>query len=705
MNLEKLLRPASIAVVGASEKEGFGGDACRNILTYMKDCSRVYFVNPKRDLVFGKKCYRSLEEIEDVLDLLLICTPQKTVIPLLKNGAAKGCGGAVVFASGYSEVGTAEGRQNERDLCQAAEELGIALMGPNCAGFVNYVDNVQAFAFISEKRDQTGCVGMVSQSGQLCLSMMDDPSMRFSYCISAGNGNVVRVEDYMDFLVDDNKTKVVGVYLEGVRDTEKFSSVLRKAALKKKPVIILKTGRSAKGSEIAASHTGSLSGSERAFDAVLEKFGVVRVDDLQELVGMSSMLSTLPRLPHVPTFAPVSLSGGETGICADVAARYGVCCPDFAPETLENLKKQLPDYATPNNPLDMTATLSYDEELYAKALRTVMDDPNIGMVLMGYTLLYEISDPAIRYMYKGIEKLIKAGNCKPMALVPFLENTRNPEFSGKLFELGVPILPPTSYAFKILKNLSNLITYCPGERSLELRARKRRASGSLCALSEFESKLELERYGFTVEKGIVTTSVDEALSYASGSDGSFALKVDSADILHKSDIGGVKLNIAGEEAMRRAYEEILRNVAERKPGAKVNGITVAPMLRPGVEVIVGVDNDPQFGPIVMVGMGGVFVELFKDMVFYPAPLNLLEARKMLESLRAFRLLEGYRKSGKCDIDALCRMIVAIGDYAAENGDSLKELDINPLFVYPEGEGTSIADALIVKYKDNSDMRP
>lgn len=705
MNLEKLLRPASVAVLGASEKEGFGGDACRNILTYMKDCSRVYFVNPKRERVFGKKCYRSLEEIEDVVELMLICTPQETVIPLLEVGAAKGCGGAVVFASGYSEVGTREGRQNEQDLCRAAEDLTIAIMGPNCAGFVNYVDNIQAFAFISEKRERKGHIGMVSQSGQLCLSMMDDPSMRFSYCISAGNGNVVRMEDYMDFLVDDEDTKVVSVYLEGVRDAEKFSAVLRKAALKKKPVIILKTGRSAKGSEIAASHTGSLSGSDRAFDAVLEKFGAVRVDDLQELVGMSSMLATLPCLPNVPTFAPMSLSGGETGICADVAARYGVCCPDFAPETLANLKKQLPDYATPNNPLDMTATLSYDEELYARALRTVMDDPNIGMVLIGYTLLYEISDPAIRYMYQGIERLIKAGNCKPMAIIPFLENTRNPEFFGKLLQLGVPILPPTTYAFKLLRYLSDLVAYSPRERTLDLRVKKKTESGSLYALSEFESKSELERYGFSVEKGVVATSVHEALAYASGSEGPFALKVDSADILHKTDIGGVKLNILGEKAIRCAYEDILKNAAERKPEARINGVTIAPMLKPGVEMIVGVDNDPQFGPVVMVGMGGVFVELFKDMAFYPAPLNLLEARKMLESLRAFRLLDGYRESGKCDIGALCRMIVAIGDYAVENGDNLKELDINPLFVYPDGEGVGIVDALIVKYRNHSDIRP
>ena len=218
MNLTKLLKPKSVAVIGASEKEGFGGDVCRNTLSYVEDMSRVYFVHPKRESVFGVPCYKSISDIPDTIDMMVICTSQKTVIPLLKEGAAKGVGGAVVFASGYGEIGTDEGRKNEAELIAAAKELDIAVMGPNCAGFVNYIDNVQAFAFISAKRDRKGSVGVVSQSGQLCLSMMDDPGMRFSYSISAGNGKIVQMEDYMDFLVEDEDTKVVSVYIEGVKN-------------------------------------------------------------------------------------------------------------------------------------------------------------------------------------------------------------------------------------------------------------------------------------------------------------------------------------------------------------------------------------------------------------------------------------------------------------------------------------------------------
>ena len=694
-----MLKPTSVAVIGASEKEGFGGDVCRNILSYVEDRSHVYFIHPKRDSVFGVPCYKSISDVPENVDLMVICTSQKTVIPLLQEGAKKGVGGAVVFASGYGEVGTAEGKQNEAELIAAAKELDIAVMGPNCAGFVNYIDNVQAFAFISAKRDRKGSVGVVSQSGQLCLSMMDDPGMRFSYNISAGNGKIVQMEDYMDFLVDDEDTNVVSIYIEGVKNADKFAAVLKKAAEKRKPVVILKAGRSAKGGAIAASHTGSLSGSDASFDAVLKKFGAIRVDDLEELIAMSLMLSTMKRMPEKATFASMNLSGGETGICADVGSLNGIEYPDFTEETLKKLKEQLPSYASPNNPLDMTASLSYDADLYAGALRTVMDDPNIGMVLIGYTLLLEIADPCIHYMYKGIEKVVqeKGGNCKPIAMIPFAENTRNPEYQEKLFQIGVPVLPPPVYAFKLLRHLADFIAYEPETKTLELAVGHPKSEETQ-ALSEHESKQELKVYGVPVPDEVIVTSKEEAAQFAKNHPDPLVMKVESADILHKSDVGGVKLNVCGPEAAEKAYEEIMESVTAKRPDAHINGILTVPMLDAGVEIIIGVNNDPQFGPMIMVGMGGVFVEVFKDVALYPAPLKEEEALEMLKSLKSFKLLNGYRGTEKCDIKALCQTIVAISNYAQANKDVLKELDINPLFVYPEGKGVGVADALIVKRK-------
>lgn len=703
MDLQKLLKPVSVAVVGASEKEGFGGDVCRNILNYMTDLKRVYFINPKRETVFGHPCCHSITEVPDNIDLLILCTPQKTIIPLLEEGAKKGCGGAVIYASGYGETGTEEGKAYEKELLAKAEELGIAIMGPNCAGYVNYIDNVQAFAFISDKRNRKGSVGVISQSGQLCLSMMDHPAMKFSYNISAGNAKNVQLEDYMEFLLNDKDTKVISLYMEGVKNAERFVEVLNKAAQIKKPVVILKAGRSNKGQKIAASHTGSLSGSDASFDAVLRKYGAIRADDLEELIAISQLLATIPKLPEQATFASMNLSGGETAICADVGFMNDVHYPDFTEETLKKLKEVLPGYATPNNPLDMTASLSYDEDLYAGAFEIVMDDPGVGMVLVGYTLLEEIADPAIYYMYRGIKKVVekKGENCKPIAIIPFAENTRNLEYQEKLSEIGIPVLPPPVYAFKTLHKLAEYIKFdysaCSHGNAIPQITSKKTHS-----LSEYESKQKLKEYGIPVADEIIVTSAEEAKAVVNKIQGPFAMKIHSADIMHKSDVGGVALNVADSEAAGKAYEQIMENAKRHCPDARIEGVLVAPMLKKGMEMIIGVNNDPQFGPMLMVGMGGVFVEIFKDVAIYPAPLTHKEALNMIQSLKAYKLLDAYRGGASYDVDVLCDMIVNIGKFAVANKNKIKELDINPVFVYPKGEGVGIADCLIIEYGEDEE---
>ena len=695
MNLKKLLQPKTVAVIGASEKEGFGGDTCRNIIEYTKDMKNIFFVNPKRDTVFNYSCYKSISDIPVDIDMIVICTPQKTVEPLLIEASKKGCGGAVVFASGYSEVGTEEGRRAEESLKGLCQELNIALMGPNCAGFVNYIHDVYPFAFISKKRDRKGNVGLISQSGQLCLSLMESPDMKFSYAISAGNSKIITMEDYIDFLVEDENTKVVSIYLEGVKEPEKFIKSLKKAAIKRKPVVVLKAGKSDKGRKNAASHTGSLAGSDKTFDAIFKKYGVIRVDDMEELLATSHMFSVIDKLPEKSTFASMNLSGGETGICADIGYTYGVEFPDFTEDTLVKLREQLPSYASPNNPLDMTASLSYDADLYAGALRTVMNDENIGTVLIGYTLLFEIADPAIYYMAEGIKKVVEEGNTKPIMMMPFLENTRNYEYAEKLGNLGVPVLPPSVYAFKILKYLADFIEYKYEDKTLEIALPEKNDLLNTRALSEVESKMLLKQYDVPLDEAFVVKDEIEALDAAIKIGYPLVMKIESADILHKSDVGGVKLNINSEKEVLSAYNEILSNVKIHKPNAKINGILMQKMLPKGMEVIIGVNNDAQFGPMVLVGLGGVFVEVFKDVSLYPAPLNKKEAYKMITELKAYKMLTGYRGEKPCDLDALVDMIVKISIFADKNKNSLSEIDINPLFVYPKGMGVGVADALVV----------
>ncbi len=698
MDLQKLLAPRSVAIVGATEKEGFGRGTCHNVLEYTTG-EHVYFINPKRSSVFGKPCYPSLTALPYDIDLVVLCTPQKTVEPLLREAAAKGVGGAVVYASGYAETGTAEGLQAESSLQALCKELDIALMGPNCAGFMNYNNQVAAFAFVSKTRDRKGSVGVISQSGQLCLSLMDSPDMSFSYCISAGNSAVLTIEDYLDYLIDDQETKVIGLYLEGVTRPQLFLECLRKAALIRKPIVVLKAGRSIKGALVAASHTGSLAGSDRVYDAVFKKFGVIRVDDLEELLATTVLFSTLPHLPKNSGFAAISLSGGETSICADLGEIYGINYPDFSEKTLAALDKILPDYCTPANPLDSTATISYDTDAYAATLQAVTDDPDIDMILIGYTLLLEISDPAIYFITEAIEKVVQGGRSKPMAMLPFMENTRNMKYLDKLAKLGVPVLPPPIYAFKALKHLKNFISYDPKAHTLQGAVPSRSSERQGCRiLSEFESVQMLAEYGIPVSQGKVVSSKEEAVAVAESIGYPVVLKIASADIAHKSDTGGVALNLADARAVETAYTGIMDNVQAKAPQAKVDGILVKHMLEPGLEVIIGVSNDPQFGPCILCGLGGIFVEIFKDTALLLVPVTKKEAHGMLLELQSLPLLAGYRGGKVLDTDALADLITHISSFAASHCNTLSELDINPVFVYEKGKGVGVADALLVLYE-------
>lgn len=694
MDIKKLLDPNGVCVVGASEKEGFGGDTCRNIIKYMAE-DKYFFVNPNRANIFDVKCYPSVKALPRQVDLVVICTPISTVETMLREAHGAGCRAAVIYASGYSEVGTEEGKSAQAGLIALAEELDMPIMGPNCAGFINYASNMFAFAFIAPDRDRAGAMGLVSQSGQICLTMMENPTSKFSYAISSGNSAVIQMEDYIDYLVDDEDTKVVAIYLEGAQNPGKFVAALKKAALKRKPVVILKTGRSEKGMKLASSHTGSMAGSDKIYDAIFRKFGVIRVNDVEELLATSMLFATLNKLPKQATFASMNLSGGETGTCADVGEKLGIAFPDFSEDTLIKLREQLPSYASPANPLDMTATLSYDEERFAGALRTVMSDPAIGCICVGYTLLQEIADPAIHYMGKAMAKVAGEPDSKPMVMIPFVENTRNEAYYELLTGSGVPVLPPTMYAFQILRYMSEFISYDPAEHDLDVTVPDRIKSIGAGACTEFESGKLLSKYGFPAPAGGIAGTEKEALEIAANIGYPVVMKIDSVDILHKSDVGGVVVNIKDEQGAREAFNAILANVKAKKPDARIGGIYVTKMARPGTEMIIGVNNDLQFGPCVLCGMGGIFVEIFEDIALCPAPVSYTEAKAMIGSLKSARLLTGYRGSPPLDTDALADAIVSVSRFSVEHKNTLKELDINPIFLHENG--LMPADALIIMH--------
>ena len=697
MDISKLLRPRAVAVVGASEKSGFGGDTCRNILENQADTSHVYPVNPKKETVFGKKCYPTLADLPEEIDLVILCTSQKTIVDFLKQAKAKGAGAAVVYASGYSEVGTAEGKAFEKELVDAAKALDMVVMGPNCAGYINFGDDIFSFAFIGDYKGKKGNIGFVSQSGQFCIDMMKSAEMKYSFAISAGNSAMVQMEDYLNFLIDDSNTKVIALYLEGVKNPHKFEACLQKAMEKKKPVVILKAGRSPKGQATAASHTGSMAGSDKTYDAVFEKFGVIRADDMQDLRSTASLLATLRVLPRKPAFSAMCLSGGETAVSADTGFLHGIEYPDFSEATLKQLNDMLPDFATPRNPLDMTAALCYDADAFASGITTVMSDPSIEMGLVGLTISDKVT-VSNDIMFEGIRRAFEQIPDKPLAVMSFMEAARNKEMVERFQNAGIPVLPTTKYGFRALQHLQDFILHDTIKREARL-AIPEAHSANTRALSEYESKKLLADNGVPVDLGYIAKTKAEVKEYAEKIGYPLVMKVESNDILHKSDVGGVMLNIKSLEQAEEAYDKILANAAQHAPNAKINGILMQKMLKAGTEMIIGLNSDPQFGPMLLVGMGGVFVEVFKDAALYPVPLNHDEALHMLQSLKSFKLLNGYRGNPPADIEALTDMMVKISDFAYRKKDTLKELDMNPLFVYPKGEGVAIADALAVMYEE------
>ena len=689
MDLRKLLRPRSVAIIGASERAGFGGDTTRNYLKFSKNLDHLYFVNPGRDEIFGRPCYHSVLDTPEDIDLVIICTPQKTVLSLLEEAAKKNCGGAVVYASGYSEVG-AEGKVLQEELVEEANRLGIAVMGPNCAGFANFVDGIFAFAFLVEDRDRSGNIGMLSQSGQIILGGLDSPNMGFSHVISSGNSCNVKVEDYLDFLVEDEDTKVVTAYIEGVTKPEKLAETFRKAALKKKPVIVLKTGRSTKSQELAASHTGSLSGADRVLRAMFRKYGVIEARDLEELCSLAAAFSWLAELPKGRRTVFMCVSGGEAGVTADLAEDYGLTLAEYRPETKAHLKELVPGYGSVNNPFDMTAGIGYNTPVMVEAMKTISDDDQVDAICICYTITREIWDDTITHMVEAASQAREIPGMKPVFWLPFIEHTRHLESAKTLQKAGVPLLPSGCYGCDALRKIMDFANFEFEDIPASIPEQKHTGSHGL---SEYESLNYLHENGVPIPPQAVAGCAGEAIKAAKELGYPLSVKIHSADIQHKSDVGGVKLNIKNEEELRKAFDEIMENCSKNAPQAKLEGVLLKPMLTPGVEMIIGVNNDKDFGPMIMVGMGGVFVELFKDIQLAPAPLSLKQAKTMIQNLKSYPLLNGYRGNPVCNQDALADLLVKISQMAAAKKDEIKELDINPVFVTEEG--VAIADALLI----------
>ena len=699
MNLDKLIKPKSIAVVGVTDKPGFGRGAALGA-TVSRIADRAYFVHPKRQELFDKKCYPSLSALPEVVDCVVLCTACHTVPGLLREAGGLGVGAAVVYASGFSEEGTAEGKALEEELKAIAKEYDMAIQGPNCMGMINNVDKVNLWGGHThwDLEDESHGIAVVAQSGFIPSEILNTDFFNVSYAVSSGNGNVVTLEEFLEFVIEDDKVSVVALYIEGVRDSGRFLKALKRAAELRKPVVILKSGRSARGAISAASHTGSMAGSGKAFASVFEKYGVVVANTLEEFMCLAQTLSVLNgNFPTKKEYAVISFSGGESTLSADLAEELGVDLAEISDETKAEISKHIPGFAVAKNPLDATTSLFHDDEKTIGILKALQADPAVGAITVG-TNVKKDADATTFELCGAIAQAKAQGVTKPVFAIPSLEGYRNRESRRILENAGVPLMSSMGTSFHCLRQIAAFADYNVAERTLVPSVPQPRGEGTL-ALSEFDSKEEMRRCGVPVPDQTIARTEDEVKAAVSRMKRPLAFKINSSEILHKTDAGGVKLNIRDEAEGVSAYHEILANVAKNKPGAAVDGVLVQEMAPCGVEMIIGVTNDRQFGPMLLVGMGGVFVEVFKDTALYPAPMSKGEALAMLKRLKSYKMLTGYRGSKPCDIDALADMMVKIADYAHEHRDEIKEMDLNPVFVYPQGEGVCAVDALIIKYTE------
>lgn len=700
MNLEKLIKPRSIAVVGVTDKPGFGRGAAQGALN-SRNSDRAYFVHPKRMELFGKKCYPSISALPEVVDCVVLCTSCATIPGLLTEAGEAGVGAAVVYASGFSEEGTPEGHALEDQVKEIAKKYDMAILGPNCMGIINNIEKVNMWGGHTfwDLEDTAHGIAIIAQSGFVSAEILNTDFFNVSYAISSGNGNICTLEDFLDFVIRDDKVHVVALYLEGVRNAGRFLEALKHAAELRKPVVILKAGRSAIGAIAAASHTGSMAGSSKAFESIFEKYGVIFAKTLEEFMCLAQTMSVLKgNFPEKKEYAVISFSGGESTLSADIAEETGVALAQLSDETKQEIKKYIPGFAAAKNPLDATTSLFHDDDKTIGLLKAFQNDPAVGAITIG-TNVKKDGDATTNELCGAIAKARAQGVTKPMLAIPSLEGYRYRESRRVLENAGIPLMSSMGTSFSCLKQLADFSEYDYKKRTLIPCAACPHDDSKTVALSEFDSKAEMRSYGVPVPDQTIARSEEEVVAAVERMKKPLVFKINSSEILHKTDAGGVKLNIHTAEEGLAAYREILANVKRTMPNAATDGVLVQEMAPAGVEIIIGVTNDKQFGPMLLVGMGGVFVEIFRDAALYPVPLNHWEAKEMLKKLKSYKMLTGYRGSKPCDIDALADMMVKIADYAYQNRDTVKEMDLNPVFVYPEGEGVCAVDALIVKYTD------
>ena len=688
LNLDKIFNPKTVAIVGASDVEGSVGYAIVKNLTQQGYKGKVYFVNIRKPEILGVKTYPTVNEIPEAVDLAMIATPAKTVPDVMEECGRAGVKGAIIVSAGFKEIGP-EGKALGQRVLEKAKRYGIRVIGPNCIGVMRPRINLNA-TFVN-KVPKPGKVAFLSQSGALGSAILDwaiSENIGFSNFVSVGSMIDVDFGDLIDYFGTDPQTKSILMYAEGITEARKFMSAARHFA-RTKPIIVVKSGKFSESAKAAASHTGSLSGEDAIYDAAFKRAGVVRVDEIADLFNAAEVLGTQP-LPRGPNLAIITNAGGPGVMATDALIDKGGKLAKLSDKTLNILNSALPPFWSKGNPIDVLGDAQ--PERYKVAIEACLNDANVDGIVIIFTQQGVVEGTAVA---KGIVQVIGDRHFHDKTiLTSFMGNGAAQEANRIFNENNIPTYTTPEQAIKTYMTMYQyqrnveLIYETPEELPVDAAPPKRpinvifrgAALENREILTEDEAKRILKYYEFPVVETAVANNVDEAIAYARKMGFPVVLKILSPQIVHKSDAGGVILNVHSEADVREAFSTLIQRANDYNPEAQIIGVTVQPMIdRRGYELIIGGKTDPVFGPVILFGMGGVGVELFKDYSIGLPPLNTTLIRRMMEETKIYQLLKGYRKSVPVNLRVLDETLLLFSQLLTDF-PQIKEIDINPLLI-------------------------
>lgn len=692
-SLDRLLRPRSIALVGASESSNWSRRIVENLRMH-EFPGPVHMVNPRRPTVFGQPSYPSLRDVPGDVDMAFVMVATEVAADVARDCAAKSVGGAVVLTAGFAEVGE-QGHALQQELMDILRGGDVALCGPNCLGYVNPPDQVAAYTLGLSERIPCGGIGMVLQSGALLGPVLRYTTKRgigLRLLVSSGNEAMLDATDYLAYMCEDPKVTVLGALLEGIRRPGDFMRLCERARDLGKPVVLLKVGQSEVGRRVALAHTGALAGSARFTDVFLRRCGVVRADSLEEMIETLGLLAAHGRPPSRRVVL-VAASGGICGIASDLGSSLGLEFPPLQAETLTALREVLPPFATPQNPLDVTGFGAVRPNLFNDALAVVCRDPGADIVV-AVTTLPDAPGPDPSAQERRLAATAELGRTSGKYMVLTGYTASEPSAYGRevLQRHGLHFAGGVAAALRTIRASAEEGPRAVLARDAPARVPELPATGGL--LDEVASKRLLAAAGLPVPREGLATTLAAAQAAAREIGYPVVLKVISPDIAHKTEAGAVATGIGDPSALAAAYDRILTSAVRHRAGARIHGVLVAEQASDGVEMLAGIQRDPQYGPGVLVGFGGIFTEVLQDSALRLAPIDEAEAHAMLRELRGWPLLAGTRGRPAADVDALARALLMLSDLAVGLGPRLRALDVNPLLVRPAGGGVLALDGLV-----------